>query len=127
MLRCDDALWDAKLAIGMLQVLMADYDSYHLINPEELFNGPHMTLHGNLHWGDIAYGRWGSQAVQDAMNALGISNETLVGASTSGLAYKDHARQLWCACMLLQQHPWCDMQTNQAWVAMLVLHWFACI
>ncbi|WIA22256.1 hypothetical protein OEZ85_004579 [Tetradesmus obliquus] len=59
------------------QVLMADSDTYPLINPEELFNGPHMTLHGNLHWGDIAYGRWGSQAVQDAMKALGISNASL--------------------------------------------------
>lgn len=64
----------------MRQVLIADYDTYPLINPEELFDGPHMTLHGNLHWSDIAYGRWGSQAVQDAMKALGISNKTLVGA-----------------------------------------------
>uniref|UniRef100_A0A383W675 Nucleotide-diphospho-sugar transferase domain-containing protein n=1 Tax=Tetradesmus obliquus TaxID=3088 RepID=A0A383W675_TETOB len=76
------------------QVLMADSDTYPLINPEELFNGPHMTLHGNLHWGDIAYGRWGSQAVQDAMKALGISNASLgLLAGTQpmpGMAESDH-------------------------------------
>lgn len=72
------------MPLYLLQALMADYDTYPLLNPEELFDGPHMTLHGNLHWADIAYGRWGSQAVQDTMKALGISNTTLVGAAQHG-------------------------------------------
>ncbi|KAF6252396.1 mannosyltransferase putative-domain-containing protein [Scenedesmus sp. NREL 46B-D3] len=73
--------WEAKAwalyNCRFRQVLMADYDAYPLISPEELFNGPHMTLHGNLHWGDIAYGRWGNKDVQSAMKALGISHSTL--------------------------------------------------
>lgn len=71
---------------------MSDFDAYPLINPEVLFEGPHMTLQGNLHWADIACrhrdsketsqvcGQWRSKAMDRAMEVLGISNTTLVGA-----------------------------------------------
>eukprot|EP00882_Tetradesmus_deserticola_P005629 GHRQ01005925.1.p2 GENE.GHRQ01005925.1~~GHRQ01005925.1.p2 ORF type:complete len:318 (+),score=74.36 GHRQ01005925.1:1040-1993(+) len=97
--------WEAKAwalyNCRFKQVLLADYDAYPLINPEELFNGPQMTLYGNLHWGDIAYGRWGSKDVQAAMKALGISNTTLhllagtqplPGMAESGHVLLDRAR-----------------------------------
>jgi hypothetical protein len=60
-------------------VLLLDYDCTPLINPTALFDGPHMTLHGNLFWPDLPDGGETRPPFNKAAEALGMnSTEVLV-------------------------------------------------
>lgn len=70
-----------------LQVLFLDYDSTPIMNPELLFNGPHMRMYGNLFWPDFPFvpSTINVKPFKKAMVALGLDESTVkVGQSGFG-------------------------------------------